>query len=72
MEKVFRDFQGDVLSIGDEVIFPTPQYRGLCKGKIIAFTPKQIRISYLNTWNYGNPGLEKTYLTSSQEVVKAK
>lgn len=42
----FKDFLGHELRIGDPVAFILPNYRQLTKGKIIAFTPQQIRIEY--------------------------
>lgn len=65
-----KDFFGYELNVGDEVAFPTPKYRGLTKGKIIAFTPKQVRVSYMNTWNYGVPGKEETYLCGPKDLIK--
>lgn len=65
-----KDFFGNILAIGDEVAFCRPNYRGLTRGKIIAFTPKQVRVTYMNTWNYGKPGREETYLTYSGDLIK--
>lgn len=45
-----KDFLGNELAIGDVVIFPEPKYRNLRRGKIIAFTPKKVRIEYQVPW----------------------
>ena len=52
-----NDFVGVPLSLGDSVIFIAPRYRHLVVGKIVAFTPKNVRVSYINTWNFGPPSV---------------
>ena len=64
-----KDFQGVKLHMGDVVAFTAPGYRNLVKGKIIAFTPQQIRLEYVNSWNY-KPGMTDTFLTHPTRVVK--
>lgn len=64
-----RDFLGNELQIGDFVAFTRPGYRGLCVGKILAFTPKSIRVEYTNNWNYSD-GKVDTFLTSTSGVYK--
>ena len=51
--KKMKDFFGNQLKIGDKVAAIIPRYRGLVLADIIAFTPQQVRIRFLNTWNYG-------------------
>ena len=41
-----RDFLNRELAVEDYVIFPGPYNGGLKLGKIIRFTPKQIRVEY--------------------------
>jgi len=41
-----KDIFGIELSIGDVVAFNPPRYKGLIKGKVVAFTPKMVRIEY--------------------------
>ena len=51
-----KDLFEQTLAVGDVVAFIPPNYRELAKGRIISFTPKQVRISYINTWNFSAPG----------------
>jgi hypothetical protein len=41
-----RDFLGNELEIGDEVIGVLPNYREFVRGFVIAFTPQRVRIEY--------------------------
>lgn len=41
-----KDIMGVELQVGDVVAFNPPSYKGLIMGKIIAFTPKMVRVSY--------------------------
>jgi hypothetical protein len=65
-----KDFLGVELSIDDEVVVTRKNYRGFVKAKIIGSTDQKVRLSYMNTWNYGSPGKEETYLVYANEVVK--
>jgi hypothetical protein len=65
-----RDFICQDLNLDDYVIFVAPGYRSLVLGKIIKFTEKNIRISYMNTWNYNKPGRASELLQSPEQVVK--
>jgi len=65
-----KDFFGNEITVGDEVAFYAPGYRMFTIGKIVAFTPKQVRVSYTNTWNYGKPGREDTYLGYPDMYIK--
>jgi len=65
-----NDFFGNELAIDDEVAFYAPGYRMFTIGTIIAFTPKQVRVAYVNTWNYGEPGHEDTYLSYPDAFIK--
>jgi hypothetical protein len=47
-ENVFQDFLKRDLSVGDYVVFPAPYGGGMKLGKIIRFTPKQLRVE----WTY--------------------
>ena len=46
------DFLKRELALGDYVVFPAPYGSGMKLGKIIKFTPKQIRVesTYKATW----------------------
>lgn len=65
-----KDFLGNTLEIGDEVVTTPKNYRGLVRAKVVAFTPKQVRVVYMNTWNYGLPGREENFLTGAGSLVK--
>lgn len=49
---VHKDFLKRELELGDYVVFPAPGGAGMKLGKIIKFTPKQIRVewTYKATW----------------------
>jgi len=65
-----KDYFDNQLNLGDEVAFYAPGYRQYTTGTIIAFTPKQVRVEYMNTWNYGTPGFQKTYLAYPDMFIK--
>lgn len=59
-----KDIFGNELQVGDTVATMVKDYRELEVAKIIAFTPKQVRVEYM--WQ----GRAKTYLTPSENLVK--
>jgi len=65
-----KDVFGNDLEIGDTVAFYAPNYRSMTTGEVIAFTPKQVRVKYRNTWNYSGEGLEQTYLNYPSDFAK--
>jgi hypothetical protein len=65
-----KDFFNQTLAVGDTVAFIPNGYRDLVRGRITAFTPKQVRIAFTNTWNYGTLGLEEETLRYPSVVVK--
>jgi aspartate/methionine/tyrosine aminotransferase len=67
-----KDFLGNIIEIGDEVILPVPGYRVLTKAVIIEFTAKKVKVQYNNTWNYGNDGLQDEYLADPNILIKFK
>ena len=64
------DYFGNELAIGDRVAFYAPGYRQFTTGTIIKFTPQQVRIEYVNTWNYGKDGKDMTYLAYPNMLIK--
>jgi hypothetical protein len=64
------DILGKTLKLDDNVIFIAPNYRMLVQGKIINFTEKNVRISYVNTWNYS--GMVCDILQSPKQLVKVE
>ena len=65
-----RDFFGYELAVGDRVAFILNGYRDLVVARIVAFTPKQVRVSYVNTWNYGTPGRPDETLRHPKTLIK--
>jgi hypothetical protein len=65
-----RDFLRKELALGDDVVTMVPRYRSLVKAKIIAFTPRKVRVEYTNTWNYGRPGVVEQLLQDPDQLVK--
>lgn len=59
-----KDFLGQELQIGDEVIFSPKHYKyTLVTGTIIKFTPQKIRVAY--KFNYGGE-----YLLEPAQLIK--
>jgi hypothetical protein len=48
--KVYKDFLKRDLEIGDYVVFPAPRGGTMKLGKIIKFTPQQIRVEWTYKW----------------------
>lgn len=65
-----KDVFGNELALGDTVAFYAPGYRDMIIGTIIKFTTKQVRVEYTNDWNFGKPGLVKTYLNYPSNFAK--
>lgn len=65
-----KDYFGNKIEIGDTVAFYAPGYRRFTTGVIVAFTPKQVRVEYNNTWNYGKEGRMETYLAYPNMFIK--
>lgn len=65
-----RDFFNQPLAVGDTVAFIPNGYRDLVRGRITAFTPKQVRIAYTNTWNFGRPGRDDETLRYPGVIIK--
>lgn len=41
-----KDFLGTELQLGDMVVLTQPSYRNFVRAKVIAFTPKKVRVEY--------------------------
>lgn len=52
MEDVKRDFLGNELKVGDDVVFMLIGYRDLRRGTIVKMTPKKCRIKHSQTSMY--------------------
>lgn len=65
-----RDYIGRELKPGDAVVMTTPSYSSICIGTVVEFTPKKVRVKFMNTWNYSKP-TEFTILVESKTLYKA-
>ena len=65
-----KDFLGRELELGDSVIIMAPNYRHFVLARVIKFTPMQVRVAFMNTWNYGNPGSYTELLQSPSQLTK--
>ncbi len=65
-----KDFLGKELLMGDTVILIAPKYRHLVQAKVIEFTPKNVRVEFVNTWNYGPGGDIQEILQGGSQLVK--
>lgn len=65
-----KDFLGRELEIGDSVIVIQPGYRDFVLARVIQFTPKQVRVSFMNTWNYGASGYYTELLQPPSQLTK--
>lgn len=62
-----KDFLGNELEIGDEVIFSPKHYKySLVIGKITAFTPKKIRVVY----RFIHENYDYDYLLEPAQLIK--
>lgn len=65
-----KDFLGRELVIGDSVIIIAPNYRHFVVARVIAFTARQVRVAYMNDWNFAAPGLYKELLQSPGQLTR--
>lgn len=65
-----KDFINHELALGDSVIVIAPNYRHFVVAKIIHFTPKQVRVAYMNTWNHSSPGYYTELLQYPSQLIK--
>jgi hypothetical protein len=66
-----KDFFGTAVSVGDRVAFIPPGYRDLVIGEVVNITTKQVRIRYVNTWNYGRSGFPMETVRFHKTVIRA-
>lgn len=67
----FKDKLGNLLCVGDKVVFVAPGCRKLVIGTVTSFSKKMITIEYVNDWNYSN-GCICTLRQTPDLVVKIK
>lgn len=65
-----KDFLGKQLELGDTVVITAPRYRQFALATVIAFTPKLVRVEYINNWNYQPPGRLECYICEPSFLVK--
>jgi len=65
-----KDFLGRTLELGDSVIVIAPGYRHFVLARVIHFTPKQVRVSFMNTWNHSGEGYYTELLQGPSQLTK--
>jgi hypothetical protein len=70
-DKVFKDFLNRDITIGDYVVFPAPYGQGLKLGKIVKFTPQNMRVEWTRKGYRGNVETTNT-LRTVKECVKVE
>ena len=65
-----KDFLGRTLELGDSVIVIAPGYRHFVLARVIHFTPKQVRVSFMNTWNFSGEGYYTELLQGPGQLTK--
>lgn len=64
-----KDFLGRELDVFDEVVFKLPGHRPFVTGTIDIITPEEIHVVYINTWNYGLPGLRFEHIVKPEDLI---
>lgn len=68
----FKDFIGQSLKIGDECIYITPSYKTFSRGRILYFTPKNVKLIKLD--KQGKEIIDRwganTILQSSLQLIR--
>ena len=65
-----QDFLGRDLAIGDSVIIIAPKYRHFVVARIIEFTAKNVRVAFMNTWNFAAPGYYVELLQAPSQLTR--
>lgn len=47
-----------------------PGYRSFALARVIGFTPKKVRVTYRNTWNYSGVGEKGELLQGGSQLVR--
>ena len=68
---MFKDFLNRELSVGDYVVFPGPYGDGMMLGRIVKFTPQQIRVEWTYKLRSGAVGTRNT-TRRSRECVRVE
>ena len=66
-----RDFLNRPIGLGDYVVFPGAYNGGMKLGKIIKFTPQNIKIEHPG-WNWRNNGGMTSTLRAADQCVKVE
>jgi len=65
-----KDFLGRNLELGDSVIIIAPKYRHFVLAKVIKFTTSQVRVAFMNTWNFPGGGYYTELLQSPSQLYR--
>lgn len=66
-----KDFLNRELALDDYVVFPGSYNGGMKLGKIVKFTPKNVKIEHPG-WNYKQTGNMSSTLRASGQCVKVE
>lgn len=70
MERMDVDFFGNVINIGDEVVFEAPKYRMFAVGKVVTKAEKSCQIEYVNNWNFPSKGKVSICRQAYDQIIK--
>jgi hypothetical protein len=65
-----KDCIGREIKLDDSVIIIAPRYRTLVLARVVKLTPKQVRVRFINDWNYCKPGREEELLQFPSQMCK--
>jgi len=65
-----KDKLGQEISIGDDVVFNPPVYKGLAFGRIVSFTPKGCRVAFSRSGKQVVEALNESSVQFSSDIVK--
>lgn len=65
-----KDFLNRDLELGDSVIIIAPGYRHFVLARVIKFTQTQVRVAFMNTWNYADAGSYTELLQRPYQLTK--
>lgn len=65
-----KDFLGRELELGDSAIIIAPNYRHFVLARVIGFTAKNVRVAFMNTWNFAAPGYYTELLQGPSQLTK--
>jgi len=63
-----KDYLGNEIEIGDNVVAIMPDYRMFVKGVVYQFTPQKVRIEYYYNFS-GNKQSSRTILQEPDQII---